>query len=397
MSLNYYEPQEDTYMMIDVINGILNKHEISKSLEIGIGNGEISRVLSAKTSKHIGVDINPDAILQTKKICSRGEYFYSDLFENVTGKYDLIVFNPPYLPEVKGEEEDFIKKAIVGGKKGCEVILRFLDELSDFLLDDGICLLLFSNLSKPNIILQKISESLFDYELLLKKSFMMEEIYVYSIFKSEILQKLNKSKYEHIKYFAKGKRGIIYKAKNKELTYAIKIKNKDSFSQNSISNEATNLRFVNSIGIGPKLKEHNLEFNFVSYEFVDGVCWNKYYENADLETIKKIVLNVLPQCNLMDLSGFEKQEMSRPHKNLLIHNECPVLIDFERGLFKKRCSNTTQFLQYLTKSKFSNYLKEKYGVDFKKNIDINLSKRYVSDNKNNFEEVLNAVKSSFED
>jgi release factor glutamine methyltransferase len=103
----YYGPEEDTYMLISVLKKYLQEKKIRRSLEIGVGNGEVSKLISDNSRYHIGTDINPHALKHTKNICDSGKYIKSNLFEKVKGKYDLVVFNPPYLPAVKGEEDDW--------------------------------------------------------------------------------------------------------------------------------------------------------------------------------------------------------------------------------------------------------------------------------------------------
>ena len=75
----------------------------------------------------------------------------------------MIVFNPPYLPEEKETKGDI---QIVGGKKGYEVIERFLLKAKDYLLSKGKILLLFSSLTDKKMIEILLGENLYDYECL---------------------------------------------------------------------------------------------------------------------------------------------------------------------------------------------------------------------------------------
>ena len=50
---------------------------------------------------------------------------HSDLFSNIKGKFNTIIFNPPYLPE-----DEFKDKSLDGGKKGYEIIEKFLNKVS---------------------------------------------------------------------------------------------------------------------------------------------------------------------------------------------------------------------------------------------------------------------------
>ena len=267
----FYGPEEDTHFMIEALNSYLSIVEVKRSLEIGVGNGQVSKTISDKSKEHIGVDINPYAIEETKLVCSKGQYFKSDLFSKVEGKFDLIAFNPPYLPAKKGEDDDWIKKAIVGGKKGYEIIVQFLEELPKYLSNTGRCFLLFSSLSRPEIILEKCKGKLLDFELVLKKTIMGEDIIIYEIKKSLQLNDLEKKDYDYITFFAKGTHGKIFTAIKDSKKYAIKIVNEHNQAYDSIKNEAEKMQIVNKVQVGPKFIDYNSEFNYMIYEFIDGM------------------------------------------------------------------------------------------------------------------------------
>ncbi len=71
-------------------------------LDMGIGSG-INAILAASKSSHVlAVDINPNCIETGQRnaarngVASRIEFRESDLFSNVDGKVDLIIFDPPF-------------------------------------------------------------------------------------------------------------------------------------------------------------------------------------------------------------------------------------------------------------------------------------------------------------
>ncbi len=398
---NFYEPEEDTWMVIDSLKEYFStlKLDSINSLEFGVGNGEISRFLceQKQVQFHEGIDINPFAIKETERICkdyeTKSKFYLSNLFENVTSKFDLIVFNPPYLPKYKKDPNDWITKAIVGGRKGPELIFSFLKKLSDYLTKDGVCFLLFSKLTDPNLILILMAKLSLEYELVLKKSFMMEELYVYKIKQSSVYNSLISKGYTDITYLAKGSHGIIYTAKKKDKIYSVKTKLNDSKSIKAIISEAKNLKHVNTFGVGPKFIDYDLDLNYMIYEYINGIPWVKFYETISLNEIKKILILIAEQCYKMDKAGFEKKEMHRPNKNVLIENNKPILIDFERGLITENPSNVTQFLQYLTNSDLSFYLRDK-KIFFERDEIIKLGLEYRKNN-DNFKLVLEMIKSKF--
>lgn len=76
--------------------------ETDKVLDIGTGCG-IQAILAASRSTNVtATDVNPFAVkcaklnIRLNKLSSRVKVIESDLFENVKGKFDLIVFDPPF-------------------------------------------------------------------------------------------------------------------------------------------------------------------------------------------------------------------------------------------------------------------------------------------------------------
>ncbi len=70
----------------------------------------------------------------------------SSLFDSVTGQYDVISFNAPYIDEASGArlgllDSDKAMRRWSGGRDGLETIDRFLASSSAFLVPGGVVLL----------------------------------------------------------------------------------------------------------------------------------------------------------------------------------------------------------------------------------------------------------------
>ncbi len=147
-----YQPEEDSFLLSKVLDkkipGLLQKKPNIKILEIGSGSGIQLKKIYEKGIKKENIyscDINPDAV---KKCNSLGfNCIESNLFNNIKKKYDLILFNPPYLPEDLREPKKS-QIATTGGKKGSELINKFLKQAKKHLNENGKILLLVSNLTK---------------------------------------------------------------------------------------------------------------------------------------------------------------------------------------------------------------------------------------------------------
>ena len=148
-----YDPREDTFLMLETII-VLPEHQTA--LEVGCGKGLISRHLAAHGLEVTAVDIDPDAVAHCESVSKKMgldiEHKVSDMFSNVTGKFDMIVFNPPYLPDLE-EDSTLTKKdrwALIGGVEGWETADRYLSKVETYLLPGGIAysIVISDNLEK---------------------------------------------------------------------------------------------------------------------------------------------------------------------------------------------------------------------------------------------------------
>ncbi len=146
-----YEPAEDSYLLLESV--LKENVKGKKALEVGSGCGLIAVELALRGADVTAVDVNPVAVENTLinavKHGVRVIAFESNLFEKVRGKYDLIVFNPPYVPTEKNEKKDLLSLSWDGGVDGSAVIRKFLSKFKGFLAGNGKCFLLVS--SKNNI------------------------------------------------------------------------------------------------------------------------------------------------------------------------------------------------------------------------------------------------------
>lgn len=99
-----------------------DEKESKKVLDVGCGYGLIGIVISIINNSYVDmIDINKRAIHLTKRNIKRytnfkGNAFVSDAYENVIGKYDTIITNPPIR---------------VGKTKLLEILNGAIDHLSD--------------------------------------------------------------------------------------------------------------------------------------------------------------------------------------------------------------------------------------------------------------------------
>jgi release factor glutamine methyltransferase len=175
-----YEPSDDTYLLVDAIgydfdameqsegdDGTMIHSSIKSTLEIGCGTGTPTVYLarrirgirgdekeksveetSANTNKncvHYVTDINPDAIRIAKATAESNristEHFQavqcdlaSQLLEQMEGKVDVLIFNPPYVPTPDEEVGSRgIEASWAGGSNGRVVLDRALPQIARLL------------------------------------------------------------------------------------------------------------------------------------------------------------------------------------------------------------------------------------------------------------------------
>jgi release factor glutamine methyltransferase len=180
-----YPPSEDSYLLEaevkKYLSNIKDKSEF-KVLDMGSGSGIQAKACIASGIKRkniIAADIDRETIeeLKKQKIPARKSNLFSNI--NKEKKFNLIIFNTPYLPEDKYDK----KADTTGGKKGNEVTIKFLRKAKNYLVKEGVILLLFSSLSKPEQILAYAKKRNYKSEKLAEKNVgMMESLWVYKFY-----------------------------------------------------------------------------------------------------------------------------------------------------------------------------------------------------------------------
>ena len=169
-----YAPAEDSFFLSEFVKEEISVKDQKRILDMGSGSGiqsEAAITAGADPNEITLVDNNPLVVSYLKRKFPRSKVVLSDLFTKVSGGFDLIVFNPPYLPEDRFDT----RKDISGGKYGGEIINRFLKQAHNYLSKKGKILLLTSSLTR------KVKWDGYRRELLGRKKIFFEELYVWSL------------------------------------------------------------------------------------------------------------------------------------------------------------------------------------------------------------------------
>jgi release factor glutamine methyltransferase len=155
-----YEPEADTFLLLNAALDEVRPGD--RVLEIGTGSGTIAAGLLGR-AQVLATDINPHAALCAH---ARGvDVVRTDLVSGLRGPFDLILFNPPYLPTLPEERiDDWLEYALDGGTSGRVVIERFATEAGRVVAPHGRILLLVSQLTGVQEVADLFSAQGFWYE-----------------------------------------------------------------------------------------------------------------------------------------------------------------------------------------------------------------------------------------
>jgi release factor glutamine methyltransferase len=149
-----YDPAEDSFLLLES----LTIHPGDTILELGTGCGLIALECARRGATVVCTDINPSAVQLTSRNIKRNrpllkgtiDIRQGDLFSVLKDVelFDVIVFNPPYLPTKEKERiGGWFDVATDGGRDGLRVTKRFLQEVSRHLSRRGCAYFIASSLS----------------------------------------------------------------------------------------------------------------------------------------------------------------------------------------------------------------------------------------------------------
>ena len=138
-----YPPSEDSILLTESLDIRIGE----KVLEIGTGSGIVSIQCALNGADVVCGDINPRAVaLARRNAAANGvdiDVRETEVYSNIEGRFDTIVFNLPYLPV---EDEGELAKAWSGGPDGLGPLPRLLEGAPEHLLPDGRVVVVVSSL-----------------------------------------------------------------------------------------------------------------------------------------------------------------------------------------------------------------------------------------------------------
>jgi release factor glutamine methyltransferase len=146
-----YPAREDTLLLLPFARIPRGR----RLLEVGTGAGEVALEAARGGARVVATDLNPHALRQlVRRARAEGlplEVVRTDLARGL-GRFDRVVFNPPYLP-TRPEERDpnrWHNLALDGGPDGSRVAVRWIADLAEHLTPGGEGFLLVSTIQSES-------------------------------------------------------------------------------------------------------------------------------------------------------------------------------------------------------------------------------------------------------
>lgn len=203
---NVYPPSEDTYLIIDYFKRKLSQthfdglylSKLKNILDLGTGTGILAIFFQLIISQNmnfkaniVASDILEEAINCAKenetlnKIQNKIQFIRSEMFnsfpENLRHVFNIIVFNPPYLPSaqiINNDNRKNIDSSWNGGFTGFDVLIDFLKKVKYYLNleDQHYVYFVSSSRTKLPILYKQIEKLGFKNEIVSKKHVFFEDI-----------------------------------------------------------------------------------------------------------------------------------------------------------------------------------------------------------------------------
>ena len=140
-------PRPETETLVEEAIALLSEARSPTFLEVGVGSGclSVSILHEVETATAVGVDISQDALAVATRnaekhgATSRLALRQGNVFDGIGQVFDLIVSNPPYIPDsqlesLQAEVGQFEpRSALFGGPDGLDIVRRIIDEAPAFL------------------------------------------------------------------------------------------------------------------------------------------------------------------------------------------------------------------------------------------------------------------------
>lgn len=177
METEVYQPAEDSQLLLEAAQDRVDPGDLV--LEVGTGSGYVATSIADETgARVIGSDVNPIACRRARE--HGVEAVRADLVAPFRDdSFDVVLFNPPYLPENElAKRDDWMEAALTGGESGRAVITPFVESVGRVLAPGGRVYLLVSSLADIEAVEAQAAAVGFESRPVVSESFPFETLEV---------------------------------------------------------------------------------------------------------------------------------------------------------------------------------------------------------------------------
>jgi release factor glutamine methyltransferase len=178
-----YQPAEDSRLLGEAARDVVQAGDLV--LDVGTGSGWVATEAADEGADVVGVDLNPHACREAR------EHGVPTVRGNLVapfrdGVFDVVLFNPPYLPTDPDDEgDDWLETALSGGESGRAVVDPFLDSVGRVLAPAGEVLLLVSSLTDIEAVTDRAADNGFAATEVASEKFPFERLVVLRLITDE--------------------------------------------------------------------------------------------------------------------------------------------------------------------------------------------------------------------
>ncbi len=175
-----YMPAEDSLLMLDSVD-LWGDLRGLKCLDVGTGTGIVAIFMARKGCETFATDLTSESVELTRRNAELNgvdlHITQGDLMNHFrSSSFDVITFNPPYLPERPSDVKLSISWA--GGSMGRELIDRFLSDLPRVIKEGGRAAILHADYNEPRLTLEWGRKRGFNSRILGRRKLAFHELIV---------------------------------------------------------------------------------------------------------------------------------------------------------------------------------------------------------------------------
>jgi putative serine/threonine protein kinase len=169
----------------------------------------------------------------------------------------------------------------------------------------------------------------------------IESIFLKEYSENKALAKfMQKHNLQFVRLFAYGKSSWIILTKKSKTKYILKLEKNNSTRTDMVIKESKYLKLANTIKIGQKLIDYDLNAKVLLWKFVDAIPFKLWIKTAKKQQLEKLISKCLEQARKLDEIGLDHGQLAGTGTNILVKKDCvPVIVDFEKSSNKRKPHN----------------------------------------------------------